>query len=201
MRETENYGKGVEDYLTSLFFIRKVKSYFVAMDVTHDGYLSIDDYEIIAARIIENQVDITEEEAEKIRNIWRHLFKGIMAGNKPCDKNTKVSYEEFLINCANVFYHREETRENLRVSSEMIFDYVDTNKDGTISFEEYTKYQEVYFGKDRTAASEVAFASLDRNHDGVISRDEFVTAQIDYCFEAFGDESTSVLPFGPLMKL
>lgn len=129
------------------------------------------------------------------------LIQRDLAGNKPSDEKTKISYEEFLINSATVFSERTEAREHLRAKFECVFDFVDTNNDGTISIEEYKKYQEVHFGEGRDVESEVAFASLDRDHDGVLSRKEFVTAQIDYCFEAFGDESQSVLPFGPLVKL
>lgn len=195
-----NYGVSALDFLTSLFHIRKMKTYFHFLDADHDSYLTLADFDLIAARSIANEPKgISPDE---IRAVWHTIFKAIFAKNEAADEHTKVSYEELIINSALSFSeHREMAEKNMRVCLSILFDCVDIDMDGIISFEEYKKFHHVCFGRDLGKGTEIAFLSMDRDKDGNLTRQQFIDSIIDYQFETVGEESDVALPFGPLLNL
>lgn len=192
----EKYGKSKEDYLSSPFYLRKLRSCFNAMDVDSNGYLSAADYDTLAERAINLQE--THERDDKIRKNWRDIFTTLIASNIQANDDTKVSYEQLVDNVASSFSNHEEAGKLIGAAFDDIFDIIDTNHDGEISPAEFRKYHEIYFGRHFEEQTDVCFKTIDVNGDGIISREEFITSILDYCFEAFGDENTTVLPFGPL---
>ena len=77
-----------------------------------------------------------------------------------------------------------------------LFDIVDTNHSGVISFHQFAVYFK-FMGIDESAA-EISFGALDANKDGEISREEFSTAANDFTFGL--DESSKGTHFyGPLV--
>lgn len=195
------YGKSVEDYLNSVFFKRKAKTYFNAMDVIEDGFLTKEDYNAVAENFIANQGD--DQKNYIIKEVFSNLFKNLVA-HKSESEEPKVSFQEFFENISEAFVSKEMASQGIRETAEVLFDFIDTSNDQVISAEEYKKYLTVKFGtkiSDLSEVSRIAFESIDTQNNGTISRDQFVKAHLDYSFECFGNEATSVLLYGPLLEI
>lgn len=192
------YGKTAEDYIISAFFRKKVGTWFRALDVVEDGYLTKEDYEALAEGIIRNQAD--DSKNDEIRAVLSNLFDDV-AAHKSDRKGQKVSFQECVENVAETFVPKEVAGKRIQDFARAIFDFIDTDNDQEISPEEHEKYLAVMGGMNSSNLAEVArisFATIDTDKSGTITRDEFIKAHVDYCFECFGDESESVLLYGPL---
>lgn len=193
-----NLGSSVDDYLNSPFWVRKITTYFRAMDVIEDGVLTLSDYDTVADRIVANQEN--QQQADHIRAVFRTTFEKLVAAGKPTDATTKVPLDEFLRNTAQCALDDVHAPVAARREKEVFFDFVDTDANGVISRDEYTRYLTVYFGEKAGAGADTAFDSLDYNKDGIISREEFIKSHYHYWFDCFGDEATTPLPYGPLVS-
>lgn len=193
-----NLGKSVAEYISSSFYRRKIRTYFDAMDIIRDDYLTLQDYNAVADRIVSNQQD--SDKAEAIRKMFFDLFQHLVCAGKPVTAESKVNFDEFLHNTAQCALDEVNARVYARKEKEVFFEYVDTNGNGTISMTEYEQYLAVYFGNHKAKDCETSFASIDVDKNGVISLDEFVDAHYHYWFDVTGDEQTTPLPYGPLVE-
>jgi len=186
-----------EKFLSSSVWVARVKTFFQAMDVDRDGFLSLSDYEHTADRLVELGGDPSR--SQEIQELFRALFKNMMAGGAPVDGNTKISEEECVANAAKAVTLVESAREVARRKNEVFFDIIDTDNSGEISSEEYRKYLAIYFGEEDSDRADQAFNSIDVDGNGSISRDEFIEGHIHYWFEDGSDPSFFPLPYGPLV--
>lgn len=89
-----NNGHCIKDFLSSPFFVRKAKSYFKAMNVAGDGFLTLENYEKLASRAIENQE--TREEDDEVRNVCRNIFTNVVAAHIRNDLPAKVTFDQLF---------------------------------------------------------------------------------------------------------
>lgn len=193
-----------ETFLSSNVWVTKMKTYFKAMDVDRNGFLSLSDYEEIAERLLQNQGE--QSNSEEIREVFRSLFEHMVAGAVPVDGETKISEEQFLANAAKVISLIQSSPEAGKSSfeagkrkNEVLFDLIDTDRSGEISREEYRKYLVIYTGKDDADRADQAFDSIDLDRNGSISRDEFIECHLRYWSEHASDPSSSPIPYGSLV--
>jgi len=151
---------------------RKFKTFFKRFDIDGDGVLTEKDCKIVAEKIIE-AAKLTGERADELRSkiseIWVKYFQPMAE----CDGAT---YEEIVANAKK--YGKADIRKTSVGQFNLLFDVVDTNKDGMIELEEFTNYFNIVGVSEVFAKT--AFEGLDTNHDGVLSREEFVTAGLDF---------------------
>ena len=76
-----------------------------------------------------------------------------------------------------------------------MFDVLDIDEDGFISFEEWTAHYHAL--SIDTAHARASFDALDVNHDQKIAKDEFVKYHIEY-FLSVDNKMNSAILFGPL---
>ena len=77
----------------------------------------------------------------------------------------------------------------------VLFDLLDVNQDGVISFKEWQTYYECIGAN--TAFAKASFEAMDTNHDGVVSRDEFMAYNYEFFFSTDNSLNSAIL-FGPL---
>jgi Ca2+-binding EF-hand superfamily protein len=146
------------------------------MDINHDGYLSREDFELMAKRLVENVSGITKEKTEEIYAAFLSIadFIGLKPGVKfTLDEAAKIGSDLYL---------SPTTGEKPTQYNDLLFDCIDTNSDGHISLEEFKVYFNI-MGHDLSDEEiKHSFDTIDSNGDGEISREEFVAAENDfYC--------------------
>ncbi|XP_013392427.1 luciferin-binding protein-like [Lingula anatina] len=157
---------------------RKIRTAFKGLDANDDGYITEEDF-IIAAQRAAQYLGLTDEETEPMLNIRREVWKGMSSNSQTTkiseeehikitmsifneskfrletyprivltgfdvmdiDGDGRISKREF----AAFFYGMNVPAEY----SKDVFDVLDENKDGFISFEEYAQgHVEFWFGED-----------------------------------------------------
>jgi Ca2+-binding EF-hand superfamily protein len=145
------------------------------MDLNHDGYLSREDFELMAKRLVEHASGITKEKTEEIYAAFLSIadYIGLKPGVKiPLEEAAKIASDHYLSPTGD-----EPTGHN-----DMLFDCIDTNSDGHISIEEFKVYFEVIGHDISDEEIKHSFDTIDSNGNGEISREEFVAAAKDfYC--------------------
>ena len=107
------------------------------------------------------------------------------------DESAEVSYAKF----------KEKFIENLLTSEYWetylgaIFNILDLNDDGVISFEEWKAYYHCL--RIDQAHARASFDAMDANSDGVVSKEEFVNFQFEYFFTDENKLGSAIL-YGPL---
>ena len=186
-----------EDFLSSTFWVSKMKTYFQVMDTNQNGFLSRSEYKEIAERLVQNQSDRSKD--DDIRTVFGYMFNNFVAGGKEVDDDAEIGYEEFLGNAAKAVASMQSSREAGRRKNEVFFDFVDTDGSGEISREEYRQYLAVYSGGEQTDRADRAFDSIDTDGNNTITRNEFINGHMHYWFEATSDPNYSPFPYGPLV--
>ena len=159
------------------------------MDTDGDGYLTAEDYDLRAKKFIDYG-NLTGEDKAQLLKLTADL-KALL-GLKP---GVKISLEDYLKNSLQAIKDPSYP-EVSRTIFNKLFDIVDTNHSGVISFHQFAVYFK-FMGIDESAA-EISFGALDANKDGEISREEFSTAANDFTFGL--DESSKGTHFyGPLV--
>ena len=163
--------------------------------MNHDGFISREDYELMATRFQE-YCKMNRENTELSRVAFMSVADAL--GLKP---GVKISVEEAAKKASEEIcdiLSQERKMAMFKGTHELIFDAVDLNKDGHISLDEY----KVYF---HTVAPDVSdadmihsFDTIDTNKNGEISREEFLKAASDFLY-GFEETELSKVFFGPLL--
>ena len=91
------------------------------------------------------------------------------------DDSTSLTYGEFADRFAKQLDKFKEIIDAMLLG---MFDIVDTNNDGKISFQEWVNFYKA-IGID-TSYARASFDAMDTNGDGVISKDKFVKYNKEY---------------------
>ena len=177
------------------YHLRKMRTRFTRIDLNHDGFISREDYEIMATKVQECG-KLNAEDAESTRNAFMTVADalGLKPGVKiPVEEAAKKANREFSV------IAQEKQLAFLKETHNPIFDAVDLNKDGHISLDEFKVYFQIIapdISEDEVTHS---FNVIDSNKNGEISREEFITAAFDF-LHGFEETEVSKVFFGPLLS-
>ena len=164
------------------YHLRKLRTRCHRFDMNHDGYLSREDFELVAKRLVENASGITKEKTEEIHAAFLSIADliGLKPGVKiPLDEAAKIGSDHYL----------SPTSKKPTAHHDLLFNCIDTNSDGHISIEEFKVYFKVVGNDMSDEEIKHSFDAIDSNGNGEISREEFVAAAKDFYF---GVEETEV---------
>lgn len=158
----------------------------IRMDINHDGYVSIEDYELMAKKLVEHTSGISKEKTDQILSTLTDVPRRLL-NLKP---GMKIDLEEAAKSASTALLSGGERQKQIADDlHSMMFDCIDTNNDGHISMEEFVVYFKVIGNKLTPEEVKHSFDTIDSNGDGEISREEFVAAAIEFFL---GVEETEV---------
>ena len=152
-------------------WIEKMKMRFAMLDLNNDGLHSNADVDIAAKRVATYRNE--GEEAEK------RYFKIIQAVTLAEDRG--VTEEEFVQKLKN-FVSQPHAKECVKELADMVFDVIDANKNGVISYDEYVRFHSISNASQKII--DTLFKAADTNKDGIIDRSEIQASYAKYFFSA-----------------
>ena len=169
---------------------RKLTRYFNAFDSDRNGVLEQSDFERNVRRVVAaRDADVGSPEYQWIHTKWMKVWSGLAAGADANDDG-RVDLAEWLA------YHDAQLRSDMPYWREIeaggvtfagyMFDVIDMDADGQISWREYSLFLRAY--DVPSDLHERIFAQLDLNGDGKLTRDEWIVLTDEF----FGDD-----PFAP----
>ena len=169
-----------EDYLKNDKWVGRVKGVFVILDKNKKGYLSQEDFTIMADRLAEAVPDRPEEVAKLRKVIIQDyctalgITEGVKVNN---DDKFMQQVAVFVAKEMNAHMKGEETV-IAKIDNAML-DVLDQNHDGTVSFDEY-KAVTAAAGFDSEETARASFDMLDKNKNGKIERKECIEANFKF---------------------
>ena len=171
------------------FRVRKLRTSFAGLDVDNDGYVTTDDFKVMARRFIAYG-NLDEKQGKGITKAILDISDII--GVKEGEKMTLEQYLAGAVKLCEDPLGPDHTRTLMRA----LFDALDVNHDGVISSQEFRLYFKcIGINEDQAKAS---FDGIDDNHDGLITKEEFLAAAIEF-FYGFDTTSGATLFYGPLV--
>nr|ABU41939.1 Ca2+-triggered coelenterazine-binding protein 3 [Renilla muelleri] len=151
------------------YHLRKMKTRMQRVDVTGDGFISREDYELIAVRIAKI-AKLSAEKAEETRQEFLRVADQL--GLAP---GVRISVEGAAVNATDsLLKMKGEEKAMAVIQSLIMYDCIDTDKDGYVSLPEFKAFLQAV-GPDITDDKAITcFNTLDFNKNGQISRDEFL---------------------------
>ena len=180
-----------QDFLSNTAWVKRVGELFHVSDVNKNGYLQLEDYEIV----ITNLTRLTNNERpaliEKAREVVLEMTDSL--GLK---KGVKLNKEQYLDAMAAMGVEQGAKVKQGEASittklNNAVFDVVDVNRDGTVSLSEY-KLVFKAFNIDEASAAE-GYAVLDRNKDGKVSRQEFNDTETNFWWSLDDPKSKGIM--------
>ena len=177
------------------FRLRKLKTVFTRYDVDNDGYISRDDFELMAEKM-NKLCNATGEQAESCHKSFMHVADvfGYKHGAKLARDEAAANMNEAMLKLPI-----EEQRAMCDNFHSAIFDAVDSNGDGHISLEEYKVYAKALTPKLSDEDQVKSFNLIDADKNGEISREEFLDAAYVYLHTFEENEITEIF-YGPLVS-
>ena len=174
-------------------WVRKMKTFFAAYDLTGDGVIDIEDYKRFTGIWTSNAVsknaskERIEEFSEKFYKFW---LEEVVRDNEKFKWTENILIEDMF-----ELVSRPGSEKFLRDSGKVLFNLFDLNGDGYISKGEL----KTIFGENPFTI--VSFSGMDTNRNGEVSEEEFLQAYLDF-FCNFADETNPSKHFmGPLVKM
>ena len=164
------------------------------LDINKDGYISCEDYELMGKKLAEHS-GMTKEQAEKTKKEFLKVADrlNLKSGEKiPLEEAAKKASESILSMSS------AERNDLINLSHNMLFDAIDTNKDGHISVKEFKVYFSVIAPGTSEAEVVHSFNIIDTDKNGEISREEFMAAAEDFLHGVEETELSKVF-FGCLL--
>ena len=175
-----------KDYLENAKWIKRIDEFFHQLDVTKDGYISEEDY-LIPIDNIAKVVTDRPEMITKVRKAMLEFTKAI--GITGSMKVGKPKYRELIAGMAVAEVARLKRGEKtlLDIYIDALFDVVDKNHDGYLTWDEYKVMMvAANFGED---AAKATFALMDQDKNEKIDRKEFHRANFNFWFGLDDSES------------
>ena len=177
------------------YHLLKMRTRYIRLDVTKDGFLSREDFESMANKLIEAS-KTGKEHAESTRKAFITVAEsiGFKQGVKtPVEEAAKKASSEILS------MPPEKQSTLLRSTHDPLFDAIDQDRNGHISFNEFKVYLQVICPNISEAEMRHSFDTIDANKNGKISRDELLNAYHDFIFGVEETEVSKVF-FGRLLQ-
>ena len=164
-----------EEFLASTKWVQKVVQHFHILDANKNGFLTQGDCTVMVTNI-KKYIELSAENEAKL---LRLLVEQCARLGVP-DPDTRLSQEEYVKAAANFASKEEENRPFVVEINQAWFDVLDTNEDGTISLEEYTKC--IQASNFPPEAAKALFDSIDKNHNGKIEVKELISQHVNFWF-------------------
>ena len=171
----------------------KIRIWFKMMDTTKDGFMSKDDFELIANRFA-SQYNLDENRAKEIYEWLVYGFKKtdeehsgeempvVKQLSEAIQNGEKISEDQYIQGLGQLMtIDPELARISLEKMVSLFFKIFDFNEDGFISCDELEKGL-FCFGYDNKDAVQSVFKIMESGHEGKISEKEYVTAWLDFIF-------------------
>lgn len=154
---------------------------FSLVDPTNDGYLTLDDYEVFALRLVQAfGVPPGSPKAVAIRQGYRALWRAVVA-RSDADDDGRVSRAEFLRWINSRAAHGDGFDHDIRPLAQAVVTLIDHNQDGALDPAEFLRLLHACDLSDDQVRT--VFDAFDRNHDGSVSAQEIVAAVYEFCLD------------------
>ena len=152
-------------------WIQRMKMRFDLLDADNNGILGNADIALVAKNIATYRNEGSNAE--------KHYFKILQSVTLAEEQG--VTEKEF-IEQAKKFVSQPDAKEHVKKLADMVFEVVDANKDGVISYEEYSHFYRAF--NARQEMIDAFFKAADTNGDGVIDPSETQESYSKYFFSA-----------------
>ena len=159
------------EYLGNDQWVKKIEGLFDSFDLNKNGYLSTEEFKTGIDRLAQKVTDRPELIA-KLREASAELTTAI--GITETTKADKKKFVELLA----AFVTEEKAKALIEKHNEALFDVVDRNHDGHITWEEYKSVMETRGFNEPSARA--AFDFLDKDKNGKIDRKELAIADVHF---------------------
>ena len=175
---------------------RKLATMFAALDLDKDGGIRLTDYTRRVEAMAKLNGWLSDSEPYARNYAFALAEWGNLAESAEADGDGQVSLGEFL-RWAEIFLDdREAVRADAHGDVQLLFDAMDTDRDGKVSGAEYRGYLEACGINVSAAAAFFAYADLDE--DGMITRTEMSHAVEEFLLSQNPKAAGNFL-FGPLV--
>ena len=177
------------------YHLRKMRTRMFRIDINKDGFISREDFELMGIKLAEHS-GMTGEKAEAAKKQFLKVADmiNLKPGVKtPLEEAAKKANEKLLTSMT-----ARERSALIDDTHDLLFDALDTNNDGVISFGEFKVYLNIIapeIGEDLITHS---FNTIDIDKNGEISREEFLAAANDF-LQGVEETELSKVFFGPLL--
>ena len=152
-------------------WIKKMKKRFTLLDVDKNGVVDTDDVAIVAKNLAAYRNQGSDEE-----NHYFHVIKDTSLVDE------KGVTEDEFIERAKKFVSQPDAKERVKVLVDALFNIMDDNKDGLISYEEFLDFYKSF--NVPPDAIDMIFKDADANGDGVIDYSETYEISAKFYFTA-----------------
>lgn len=154
---------------------------FSLVDPTNDGYLTLDDYEVFALRLVQAFDEPPgSPKAVAVRQGYRTLWRA-MATRSDVDDDGRVSRAEFVRWINSRAAHSDGFDQDVRPLAQAVLALIDHNRDGALDATELIRLlQACDLPDDQVRA---VFDAFDRDRDGSVSAHEIVAAVHEFCLD------------------
>jgi len=164
----DSFGKAMTDFQKT-----KIERAYAMKDVDGNGFVQEVDFYLWGQKACDKmKVEFTEDK----KKVWSDVFEAFFSGT-----SSKESYVTKIFGW-QAAVGTEVCIAQSSKNNEKLFECIDINNDGVVSFEEYFAFISCISGVTEADAKK-AFDMIDTNKDGSLSREEVSTACAHYYFD------------------